>query len=90
LAGNNNGKENIMAKKKSFEDAMESLEKIVHELESGDLSLEKAMERFEEGIKLSKFCAAKLDETEKKITLLTVQDDGNVSEAPFSGNAVND
>lgn len=79
-----------MVKKKSFEDAMESLETIVQELESGDLSLEKAMERFEEGMKLSKFCADKLDETEKKITLLTARADGTVSETPFSGNDVND
>jgi len=79
-----------MAKKKSFEDAMESLENIVQELESGDLSLERAMQRFEEGIKLSKYCSDKLDETEKKITLLTGTADGNVSETPFSKNDVND
>ena len=79
-----------MVKKKSFEDAMESLENIVQELESGDLSLEKAMERFEEGIKLSKFCSAKLDETEKKITLLPANADGAVNEVPFSGNDVNE
>ena len=79
-----------MAKRKTFEDAMESLENIVQELESGDLSLEKAMQRFEEGIKLSKFCADKLDETEKKITLLTGNADGTVKETPFSDNNVND
>ena len=73
-----------MAKKQKFEDAMESLENIVQELESGDLSLEKAMQRFEEGIKLSKFCSDKLDETEKKITLLTANADGTVKETPFS------
>ena len=75
-----------MAKKQTFEDAMQSLEDIVQELESGDLSLEKAMQRFEEGMKLSKFCAEKLDETEKKITLLTADADGTVSETPFSEN----
>jgi exodeoxyribonuclease VII small subunit len=79
-----------MAKQKTFEDAMESLETIVQELESGDLTLEKAMQRFEEGIKLSKFCSDKLDETEKKITLLTGNADGTVSETPFSDNDVND
>ena len=79
-----------MAKRKTFEDAMESLENIVQELESGDLSLEKAMQRFEEGIKLSKFCSDKLDETEKKITLLTGNADGTVRETPFSDNKVND
>ena len=69
--------------KKTFENAMETLENIVQELESGDLALEKAMQRFEEGIKLSKFCSDKLDETEKKITLLTGNADNTISEAPF-------
>jgi len=72
-----------MAKQQTFENAMESLETIVQELESGDLALEKAMQRFEEGIKLSKFCSAKLDETEKKITLLTGNADGTALETPF-------
>jgi len=79
-----------MAKKQTFEDAMESLENIVQELESGDLSLEKAMQRFEEGVKLSKLCSVKLDETEKKITLLTGTADGTISETSFSNNDVND
>ena len=72
-----------MATKKTFEEAMETLENIVQELESGDLALEKAMQRFEEGIKLSKFCSDKLDETEKKITLLTGNTNGTVNETPF-------
>ena len=79
-----------MVKKQTFEDAMQSLEDIVQELESGDLSLEKAMQRFEEGIKLSKFCSDKLDETEKKITLLTGNANGTVRETPFSDNEAND
>jgi exodeoxyribonuclease VII small subunit len=70
--------------KLTFEKAMEKLETIVQELESGDLTLEKAMQRFEEGTQLSKFCSEKLDETEKKITLLTGNRDGSLSEAPFS------
>lgn len=69
--------------KKTFENAMEALEDIVQELESGDLALEKAMQRFEEGIKLSKFCSDKLDETEKKITLLMENADNTISETPF-------
>lgn len=69
--------------KQTFESAMETLENIVHELESGDLALEKAMQRFEEGIKLSKFCSDKLDETEKKVTLLMGNADKTISETPF-------
>ena len=54
--------------KKTFEQSMKQLEQIVQDLESGDLALEKAIKKFEEGIQLTKFCAKKLDETEKKIT----------------------
>lgn len=62
--------------KKSFEKALQQLEQIVADLESDDLPLEKALKKFEEGIQLSKFCSAKLDETEKKITLLLEDEDG--------------
>jgi len=68
---------------KSFETSMETLEKIVHELESGDLSLEDSIKKFEEGIKLSKQCAKKLDETEKKISLLITDSEGSITEQPF-------
>jgi exodeoxyribonuclease VII small subunit len=69
--------------KKTFEQAMKQLEQIVQDLESGDLALEKALKKFEEGIQLSQFCAKKLDETEKKITLLVEDEQGNVAESPF-------
>ena len=54
-----------MATKQTFEKAMKQLEQIVQELESSDLPLEKAIIKFEEGIRLSRFCSEKLDETEK-------------------------
>jgi exodeoxyribonuclease VII small subunit len=69
--------------KKSFEEALQLLEKIVQELESGDLPLEKAMSKFEEGIQLTRFCSQKLDETEQKINLLLQDQQGNVSSKPF-------
>jgi len=69
--------------KTTFEQSMKKLEQIVQELESGDLPLEEAMQKFEEGIKLSRLCSEKLDETEKKITLLLQDQKGNVSEKPF-------
>ena len=73
-----------MAKAKfDFEKAMEQLERIVQDLESGELSLEKSLQQFEEGIKLSKLCAAKLEESEKKINLLMEQADGSVAATPF-------
>jgi exodeoxyribonuclease VII small subunit len=68
--------------KQTFEEAMKQLEQIVQELESGDLSLEKAILKYEEGVRLSRFCSEKLDETEKRITILQNQD-GNVLEKPF-------
>ena len=58
-----------MAKQK-FETALKSLEEIVRELEAGELSLEESLKKFEEGIKLSRFCANKLDEIEKKVSIL--------------------
>lgn len=70
--------------KKTFEQAMKQLEKIVQNLESGDMPLEKAIQTFEEGIQLSKFCSQKLDETEKRITILMQNSEGKVSEKPFS------
>lgn len=70
--------------KKNFELSMEQLERIVSDLESGDLSLEDSIKKFEEGIKLSKICSKMLDETEKKILMLVQDSDGNVSETPFN------
>ena len=69
--------------KLSFEKALEQLEQIVQDLESGDLPLEKALNKFEEGMRLSKFCSDKLEETEKKISLLMEKADGSVSEESF-------
>jgi len=68
---------------KSFEQSLKQLEQIVHDLEEGDLPLEKAIKKFEDGIKLSKYCSDKLDETEKKITLLLKEQNGKISEKPF-------
>ncbi len=73
--------------KTTFEQSMKKLEQIVQELESGDLPLEEAMEKFEEGIKLSNLCSEKLDETEKKITLLLQDQEGSVLEKPFESDS---
>ena len=69
--------------KQTFEKAMEKLEKIVQELESADLPLEKAIKKFEEGVQLSKFCSEKLDETEKRITILLKDQNDQLIEKPF-------
>jgi len=54
-----------------FEKAMTRLEKIVEELERGDLDIDKSLEIFEEGIKMSRICSKKLNEAEAKIEKLT-------------------
>lgn len=59
-----------------FEDAMEKLEQIAKELESGNLDLEESMCKFEEGMKISKQCNEILQNAEKKITIL-LQGDNN-------------
>jgi exodeoxyribonuclease VII small subunit len=69
--------------KKSFEQSMKQLEQIVFELESGELTLEQAIKKFEEGIELSKYCSQKLEETERKITLLMQNNTGLPAEKPF-------
>ena len=70
--------------KKTFELAMKQLEQIVQDLEAGDIPLEKAIKKFEEGIQISKYCSEKLDESEKKITLLMRDSEGEkISEVPF-------
>jgi exodeoxyribonuclease VII small subunit len=59
--------------KQTFEQALDALEKCVKALESGDLPLEKAFKRFEEGMALSRQCQRLLDETEKKVSILVRQ-----------------
>ncbi len=60
----------------SFEENVEQLEKIVQELEKGDLNLDESIKKFEEGMNLSKKCNEILEEAEKKITVLIKKDDG--------------
>ncbi len=58
------------AKKFNLEKSLADLEELVDELESGDLPLEKAMKRFEEGIKLTRGCQAALKDAEQKVQIL--------------------
>lgn len=68
--------------KSSFEDNIEKLEKIVTELENGDLNLDESIAKFENGIKISKDCNKILEEAEKKITIL-LEKEGEVKEEKF-------
>ena len=62
-----------MAAEKTFETSLKELEEIVHQLESEDMPLEKAIALFEKGTTLSKTCSKTLDEAEKKIETLLAQ-----------------
>lgn len=72
-----------MPKKKTFEQSMTALEKIVMELETGDLPLEKALNKFDEGMALSRQCSDLLDKTEKRVAQLLGEDPESESESPF-------
>jgi exodeoxyribonuclease VII small subunit len=76
--------------KQTFENAMKQLEQIAQELEAGELSLEMAMKKFEEGIQLSRFCTKKLDETERRISMLLQDTDGAIQEVPFEDKQADD
>ena len=65
-----------------FEECLARLEKIVHELEKGELPLEKALALFEEGVQLSNSCRKELDEAEGKIEILMKQN-GKLQPEPF-------
>ena len=67
----------------SFEASLERLEKIVKELENGNLPLERALELFEEGMKLSESCRRQLDSAESRIEMLVRKADGRVVAEPF-------
>jgi len=56
---------------KSFEDSFDELQKLVHSIESGKLTLDESIDTFERGVKLAAFCRKRLDEAEAKIQKLT-------------------
>ena len=69
--------------KKTFEQSMKQLEQIVQELETGDLPLEKALKKFEDGVQLSRLCTEMLDETEQKVSILLKDQNREITEKPF-------
>ncbi len=64
---------------KSFEASLNELEKIVNQLEDGDIPLEKSLELFENGVKLSRECRERLIKAERRIEVLLKDADGNLS-----------
>ena len=69
-------------KEENFETKMEELEKIVTELENGDLNLDESVKKFETGMKISKECSKILENAEKRITIL-LNNEGNIEEEEF-------
>ena len=74
--------------KKSFENNLEKLEQITSELESGDLSLDLSLKKFDEGMKLAESCNQKLDEAQKKIDIL-LKKNGELTAQPFDEFSLN-
>ena len=66
----------------SFEAGLQELETIVKEMESGELSLERALELFERGMKLSDACRKQLEEAETRVEVL-MKRAGEVQPQPF-------
>lgn len=67
-----------------FEEAIKKLEKIVEDLEKGNLSLDEAMKRYQEGIELARICSQRLEAAKKKIDLLTKNKKGEFELKPFN------
>lgn len=79
-----------MAEKMKFEKAIKGLEKIVDELESGDVALDVSLKKYEEGVKLARICQAQLAEAEKKIELLSRKSDGSFEKKDFDAQELED
>jgi len=72
-----------MPKTEDFESALQRLEEIVKKLDSGDLPLATLLEVYEEGVTLSRFCHAKLEEAERKVEILNRKSNGQLEREPF-------
>lgn len=70
-------------KPKTFESSLEELERIVRQLEQGELTLEKSLELFEQGVKLSRDCQERLNQAERRIEILMRDNQGRASVRPF-------
>ena len=66
----------------SFETSLDELERVVKELEAGDLSLERSIELFERGMGLSDACRKQLEEAETRVEVL-IRKEGKIAAEPF-------
>lgn len=72
-----------MKNETSFETALAELESSVKKIESGELSLDESIAVFEESVRLIGICNKKIEEAEGRVRILTEQNDGSVTDAPF-------
>lgn len=70
-------------KELSFEEAFARLEQVVRRLEGGEVSLEESLRLFEEGVRLTRVCSAKLTAAEGRLSQLVESETGDAVEAPF-------
>ncbi len=74
-----------MKEENNFEEKMKDLENLVAELEKGDLNLDESVNKFEEGMKISKECNDILQKAERRISIL-LEKDGDITEKDFNNN----
>lgn len=67
-----------------FEDYLKKLEKIVQQLEEGELTLDESVKLYKEGMSISKICLEKLNKAKQKIEQLVVEGEEKYSLKPFS------
>lgn len=79
-----------MAKKQTFEEALERLEAISKILEDGEVTLDDSLKVFEEGMKLVDFCNSRLNDVQKRIEKLTKSVDGSFHTEGFEPNSNNE
>jgi len=73
-----------------FEEALKKLEKIVEDLELGELSLDEALKKYQEGIELSRACSQRLESAKKKIDVLTKNKKGEFELKPLDEDKIKD
>ena len=71
-----------------FEEALKKLEKIVGDLENGNIPLDEALEKYQEGMRLSGVCQKKLEAAKKKVEILLKAEDGSFELKPFDEKSV--
>jgi len=72
-----------MAKKEGFEEHLQALERLVEELESGDLTLDDSLKRFQEGVERLRSCRDLLTRAEDQVKILVKSAEGELTEEPF-------